>query len=223
MASPFDIETDSIEFENLAKLAENLVYLLPGCTDLMVRKTLQDVYRDFCRRSCCLVSRRRIEVSEPKAAICGKYGGVVDCVTAVKCGHRLLRQGRDYSVTKDNGMVEIEFSPRMFGWNHHFPWSPDHHHHHHHMVVEVDAIELPGITSEQVPAGFIDQYGEILCDGVLGRLMIMTGRPWSDPQQAAMRNLRYENGINDVRVRFYTDSQAGNGETWSCVDPSYLL
>ena len=41
MANSFQQEQEPPEFETVAELAENLVYRLPGCTDLMIRKAVR--------------------------------------------------------------------------------------------------------------------------------------------------------------------------------------
>ena len=51
MANSFQQEQDPPEFEKVSELAENLVYRLPGCTDLMIRKAIRSVFRDFCRET----------------------------------------------------------------------------------------------------------------------------------------------------------------------------
>jgi len=48
---------DALNIVGLNTLAEECVYMLPGCGDLMLRKTLQQVFRDFCQRTGTLLTK----------------------------------------------------------------------------------------------------------------------------------------------------------------------
>ena len=45
--NPLEEEVSASDFVNLGSLAEDMVYLLPGCADLMIRKTLPDCIPRF--------------------------------------------------------------------------------------------------------------------------------------------------------------------------------
>ena len=55
----FTTEWERPEFDSVPSLAEDMVYLLPGCDAVLIRKMLQSAYRDFCRRSAALRTWRR--------------------------------------------------------------------------------------------------------------------------------------------------------------------
>lgn len=99
--SAFETEWEKPEFDSVPSLAENAVYLLPECNDVILRKTLQEVYRDFCKRSAALRTWRRVVLprpEEPPAAHggldvirCGfmvspVLSGEIDCITQVLRG-----------------------------------------------------------------------------------------------------------------------------------------
>ena len=45
---------DPVENKNLGSLADDIIYRVPGCSDLMVRKLLQATWRDFAERACVM-------------------------------------------------------------------------------------------------------------------------------------------------------------------------
>lgn len=196
MASEFDNELEAPEMEALANLAENLIYRLPGIADVMVRKTIQEVYRDFCRRSCCLHGRRHLKIGhdcEGKVLFAPLYGGMVDLVTDVCInGHRLY----DTDYVNRGGTVHL---PRRF-----VPSAFD--------VYDIDAlvVEIPAMSSENVPSWFVQRHGDSICSGVLARLMSMTGKPWSDPAQAQIERVAYENAVIETRTRYYAQNDYGD-------------
>ena len=64
MANSFQGEAGQPELASVSELAENLVYRLPGCADIAVRKTIREVYREFCRETQCLTAERRIPMEK---------------------------------------------------------------------------------------------------------------------------------------------------------------
>ena len=197
MKNSFNTELETPELESLSSLAQHLVYRLPGCDDEMVRLTLREVYRDFCRRSCCLRVRRRFNDNICRLPVV--YGGTILNVTEVRDGSHILRSSREYCYR--GGMVEI---PRLRDG-----------------CVEVLWIEIPSLSSENAPKWLIDKYGDALCSGVLGRLYSMTGKAWSDPQMAVIEGQRYEAVVNQVCAQLY--SVDGSGKLGSVYDTSDLI
>lgn len=196
MANSFDNEIETPEMEALANLAENLVYRLPGIADVMVRKTIQEVYRDFCRRSCCLHGRRRLTYGHDcggKVVFAPLYGGSVDFVTDVRINHHLLY---DTDFTNRGGVVHL---PRRFIPNHHD-------------IYEIDAlvVEVPNLNTEDVPTWFVQRHGDAVCSGVLAKLMLMTGKAWSDAAQAQNERIAYENAVIETRTRYYANNDSGD-------------
>lgn len=207
----FDEETEAIEFENLAKIAENIVYLLPGCTDLMVRKAIQEVYRDFCRRSCCLRGRRRFPFDRRTFNIVPMYGGVIDCVSCVRVDGREIRDGIDFRVIKE---------PMCVVYITNYP-VPHHCHGRDLGFIDVETVEYPKVTAEEAPSWFVQRYGDAIVSGAVGRIMGMSGRPWSDAAKAAEENLRYESAVNEARMDFYSEN--GNGDLGRAISNDELI
>lgn len=197
MINSFDTELETPELESLSSLAQHLVYRLPGCDDEMIRLTLREVYRDFCRRSCCLRVRRWFNDNICRLPVV--YGGTILSVSEVRDGSHILRPSREYYYS--GGMVEI---PKLRDG-----------------CVEISWIEIPSLSSEDAPKWLINEYGDALCSGVLGRLYSMTNKAWSDPQMAVIEGQRYEAVVNQVCAQLY--SVDGSGKLGSVYDTSDLI
>lgn len=210
MADIFENEIENQEMETLVGLADRLVYRLPGCSDVMVRKTIQEVYRDFCRRTCCLRVRRQFKAEPGRAAYSAApaYGGSVDCISEVKYRGRTLRGGYDYSSRGPVVVLCDRLVPAEGTDEDSLP------------VVEISHVETPAISGEEVPSWFVERHGDSVCSGVLARLMRMSGKPWSDPIQAQAETMAYDSAVNEERVRFYG---FGNGSMPDAVDCSVLI
>lgn len=201
MPNPFQQEQERPELETISELAENLVLRLPRCEDVMVRKAIQDVYREFCRETKCLTSERLVEI-EPGCAeypLFPVFGGVVTDVRAVAIGPQPLKRGPDYS-TRGARPVVLVLSPRWIGET---PSVPPAEAHVHGMPRRLRVVqeEVPSLTSEKAPRGFIEKHGEAICSGVMFRLCSMSGRSWSDANVAALERVNYENAKSEERMR----------------------
>lgn len=220
MANSFQQEQETPELEMLSELAENLVFRLRGCDDVMIRKTLQEVYREFCRETKCLTAERMIEIvpgqlDYPLVAVLGE---VVTDVRTVAIGIQRLSPGFDYS-TYGAGRLVLHLSPR---------WIPpppppvpegmivpasvpgeqppsiplaERLIHLAPVFARIVQEEVPALNSEKVPRGMIELHGDAICSGVLARLFAMTDRAWSDPQQAAIERANYEGAKSELRMR----------------------
>lgn len=223
MANSFQQEQETPELEMLSELAENLVFRLRGCDDVMIRKTLQEVYREFCRETKCLTADRIIEVEPGRLdyPLAPAFGGVVTDVRRAAIGTQRLNPGFDYSTHGTRPLV-LHLSPRWVP--HPQPQAPDgmtvpaavpgetppsiplaeRHIHLAPVFVRVVQEEIPSLNSEKVPRGMIELHGDAICSGVLARLFAMTGRAWSDPQQAAMERANYEGAKSELRMKHET-------------------
>lgn len=210
--TPFGEETEAVELDNIARLAENIVYLLPGCPDLVIRKTIQEVYRDFCRRACCLLARRRFPFDRHTYNVVPMYGGVVDCVTEVSIDGRVLKNGVDYRVSSP---CTVHIDNRRVRCCRHGEHPCE--------QVCIETVEFPKVTSESAPSWFIDMYGDYIVCGTLARIQAIAGRAWTDQAQSAMNNMKYENAINDVRSRSFAGQNCENAISMSAVDTSVLI
>lgn len=230
MANSFQNEQVIPELVTIAELAENLIYRLPGCSDIMVRKTIQEVYREFCRETKCLTAGRIYDLlagttEYPVGATCG---GVVGEVREVFIDNRKLTQGRDYDAI-DGICPLVRLAPRFVDFTETdaestsptiapSPWGVAEEHVHSAVrKLLIIATEYPKMNSEQTPHWFIEKHGDAICSGVLARLMAMTGKAWSDAQQASDERMRYENFKSETRM--YKETPAGG----RFIDTSMVL
>lgn len=220
MPNSFQQEQEAPELEMISELAENLVFRLPRCEEVMIRKTIQEVFREFCRETKCLTAECMIDIEPGRCdyPLFPVFGGVVTNVRAVAIGPQLLKQGWDYSTHGATPLV-LHFSPRWVpclppqnpagmilpvavpGEN-----PPDvplaqAHIHTESVCARIVQEEMPSMNSEKAPRGFIELYGEAICSGVMARLCSMSGRSWSDPQIAAIERVNYENAKSEERMK----------------------
>lgn len=200
MGEDFHEESAAPEYGNLAALAEDLIYRLPGCEDTMVRKTIRDVYRDFCRRTCVLRTRQKINVvhGETDYALHAVHPYCsIDTVTDVVLnGRRIEVDGYDFC-----GGDFIHLDGRLLPLEDEAPY-----------VLAVTCVEIPNIGAEHASWHFINRYGDAIVSGVLMRLMSMSGRAWSDEAQAAMNARLYENALTENRVKYHAGGNLSSGE-----------
>lgn len=216
MANFYETEWEEPELDTLPSLAHHLVYRLNGCDDRIVRLTLQEVYRDFCRRSCCLRVRRHFDF-EPDGnyLVTPMFGGEVERIVAVYDGCLLLREGRDYTVSGNilhlrRGRHNVPppnpppeerphgLTPESLGYGR-LPFD-----------FSISWIEMPSLASEKVPRWLLKKHGDTICAGVMARLTAMSNRPWSDPQMAAIESNRYEAALNAECQKLYAVGDSGN-------------
>ena len=201
MANSFQQEQEKPEFARISELAENIVLRLPGCDDVMIRKSIQEVYREFCRETKCLTAERPIEIEPGRIEypLFPMFGGVVTDVRAVAIGVQRLRAGVDFSIVGASPVV-VALAPQ---WVEELPRAPlaEAHIHAAPRIMRVVQEEVPALNSEETPPGFIEQHGEAICSGVMARLCSMLNRPWSDAQVAAIERTNYENAKSEERMR----------------------
>ena len=213
MASSFHEPWEVPEMADVAALAENVVYRLPGVADVMVRKMLQVAYADFARLSCCFVSWRDIETEEDEASypVAAMIPGMtVMSVSEVRLDGRKLVAGRDYRIFAA-GVV-----PVVVLEDHTLTADP--------RTLSIRAVELPKYNSEKAPRWFIEKYGEAVVAGALVKLYGMGGRRWSDADMARQEMVRYENFCTEARLNSLSadGSQSGSGSV-NPIDMSGVL
>ena len=235
MVNSFQTEWPAPELESLASLAENIVYRLPGCDNTLVRKTLQEVAREFVADTQCLTSRQRLELCD--GGMCYPYpffGGKVAEVREVWKFNRRLRKGVDWNWPVGSG---LRIAPHLLPPRPPHPDSP--------AQPSPDSPAQPGVAQpgvsvdlrrypplvniigamppvddapppsmfsavvvehlplffEQLPSEFLHMHGDAICAGVLARLFSMTGRAWSDAQQAVLERTNYDNAKSELRMK----------------------
>ena len=217
--SDFAAEWERPEFDSVPSLAENAVWRLPGCDDTVLRKTLQEIYRDFCKRSAALRTWRKINL-EPHTAhymVAPILSGEIDCVTRVlRDGLYPLRQRCEWSVSGNPPFIDLPFAKRIVASDTAVEDVPPE-------FVLVEAVEIPHIGEERAPKAFLRRYGDAIVDGALFRLMSMTNRPWSDPEQARQHGIAYSNALSEARLRSANGGPAANAGQSFALDMSGMV
>lgn len=235
----FTTEWERPEFDSVPSLAEDMVYLLPGCDAVLIRKMLQSTYRDFCRRAAALRTWRRVD-TEPHVRmvpVAPVLSGEIDCVTRVLFGHS-RREVRDWRVAGDPPMIELPCECRRYlidetpgvVWVQDKPnvgampvVVDDGERHVVRCHLWVEAVEIPHIGEERAPKAFLSRYGDALVDGALARLFSMTGKPWTDVEQARQRGVAYSNALSEARQRSQCGGHAANAGGGFALDMGSMV
>lgn len=238
----FETEWERPEFDSVPSLAENMVYLLRDCDDILVRKTLQATYRDFCKRSAALRTWRKV-MPQPDHfdfVVAPVLSGEIDCVTQVCLAgpgwHRGVRGWRvsgnppmlciphltahDFFIGRtDANLVQqkenVGTLPPSDGGGEPPCSMP--------AAVWVEAVEVPHLNEERAPKEFLRRYGDALVDGALVRLFSMANRPWSDPEQARQHGVAYANALSEARLRGMNGGPAANAGHSFALDLSGMV
>ena len=242
----FETEWERPEFDSVPSLAQNMVYLLRDCDDFLVRKMLQETYRDFCKRSAALRTWRRVEVERDMGAwpVAPILSGEIDCVTQVLWDGTLFpirgwRVGGNPPILSMPSLSEHDFffgsrapvgqeRPNVGSFEPPRPPIP---------IdgeppapprgvprgILVEAVEIPHLNEERAPKSFLQRYGDALVDGALVRLFSMTNRPWSDSEQARQRGIAYSNALSEARQRGMCGGPTANAGRGFALDMSSMV
>lgn len=224
MSMNFGTEPVDMELGTVGDLAEQMVYRLNGCSDLMISKTLQVAFSDFSKATCCFVSFQDAETEEGELdyPISPTIPGMqIDAISEVKLDGRVLENPRHFTTCFVGGTPVIHLKPRALSGFYPAemlerrpelrgrPYQAQ--------KLRVRCIEIPRMGSENAPRWFLNKYGEAVVALAMFRLLGMSGKPWSDPVQAQAELVRYENAATNARLNSlsHDGSQCGN----SHVDP----
>lgn len=234
----FTTEWEMPELDSVPSLAENMVYLLPGCDSVLIRKTLQATYRDFCRRSAALRTWRRIQVVKGlfRYPVAPMLSGEIDCVTQVLWAHSRVPV-RGWRVTGDSpAMLEllrhfslhyVDDAPPNVVWvqgRENVGAQPvevpndDDERRRFCAAVMVEAVEVPHSNEERAPKEFLQRYGDALVDGALARLFTMQGKAWMDAEQARQHGAAYANAMSEARQRGLCGGASANAGPGFALD-----
>lgn len=120
---------------------------------------------------------------------------------------RPLVQGRDYFICDDAVRLRHAYNNGVF---------------------EITTVEIPVDGSESAPSWFLKRYGSAIESGALARLMSMTGKEWSDPAQAKIEAVTFNDVMTQAKLAYYSGGRLSNGAATVSMDscesgPSGLL
>lgn len=207
MASPLKRYT-------LTNLMENMIYRLPGCTELMIRKELQHTLIEFCEITGSLVLRIPIDYKEGANSYLVSTPSVnytIRQINSFSTTWGNYKRSTDFAIYKESDKYYVSFNVK--------PNSND--------LLEnmrpqyvLECVCVPTINAENVPEDFLKRFSSALVSGTMARLMSMSGKAWSDVSQAAIKNIEYQNALNDACVEKVTQGRQqitfarGNFTSW---------
>lgn len=201
-----------------AELLQEITYRLPGCSDLEIRKMMQLVARDFCRRTGAWTEeivlrpefgRHEYPISAPahssillvkRVTLFGFT--VVPFGQTVALGkhpsYALVRRGdRDCYIQLYVPHCPNEFLPPN-DYDTHAPnraWPEIHwadaHFRAKDPFLRVIVSLVPGIATDEFPDTLLDTWGDAIVSGTIAKLCLQKGRAWSDDQTAAIEGKAY--------------------------------
>lgn len=198
--NPLKVEGHATDIRNLGDLAEEMVYRLPGCADLMIRKELQRTWSDFATRTRILRIPFKIELKSG----CKNYIIPLDMDASID---RLINMHLAFEdETGITSSDDKEFFYRDWNFLRTLDYEPaialnfkvDSNFLKRHNRIFGTAECLPKIGSEDIPAWIYDRFGRAIAEGAMKSLLSMQGKPWADPAQAQQSLIVYENALNDA-------------------------
>ena len=173
MTSTLTVPSATLPLSRVSGIAEDLVYRLPGCSDLMVRKELQNALRSFCRVTGALrVSREYSIPSDGRVPLATALEASVQTVHGVAFGD--VAVNRAYLSVEDGTPPVLVLSESALSMAAALGATT--------VAVVYSLVPLPG--AEEVPEWFLRDHWDGIASGAMSRLFSMLGRPWSDPAQA---------------------------------------
>lgn len=204
MDNVFKINTKPIKTMNLAALAEQCVYRLPGCSDIMLRKELQKVIVEMCERTSAMSFPVSFDV---KPNVAKYYIGLPFDLVHCRVEEVSSSDPGRYSVSSDNVRIEWEPYPclilnRTFSENELKEHEP--------LEITVTVNAMPALGNDDYPECFLKRWQSTIISGALANLFMMTGKPWTDVACGAIEANAYNNGLNDIAIRRITGGVRGH-------------
>lgn len=210
--NPLESPAADEETRELSDLAPEMVWRLPGCADLAIRKALQRAWGVFCERTGAM-RVRAFAASRPSpggnravayfaSPVAHHHVVRVHSCVRVDGGRPMpLPEGACGWMAASGGAVSVD--PRLAPEGARF-------------MAECELAPDPG--AESVPARFLAEFGGALVSGALFMLMSQSGRPWSDPQAASIEGVAWQNALSRAARKAVADrGEGGTGRV--CVIP----
>lgn len=227
--NPFNEEAEGIEIKHLGDLAGEMVYRLPGCSALMIRKELQQSWYEFASRTGILRFPMKMALVEGKR----KYGLTAPCPAAISrvSGFMLAMEDAD------------GVHPHRYEWAwHRIGYANNGEHATVLLDFNIDADFLktdnrllcklecrPLVATEDIPAPMYARWGHAIVAGAMAHLCALNtnkynyqvagNRPWADPALAQQSQIEFENAINEASLDTMRDPRgninAVNWEGWA--------
>ena len=209
---PYEAQAIGERMVELGSLAGNIVYLLPGCDDLMAVKTLQRALRTWCRDTECLlwtgdVKLRLHECEKEKrehpwehpipnalsmiayAFIQSPYEANIISVKNVSI--------RDVTVPLREVIMEYGNPPRLRTMERWYKYANDYNDGH----IRVTSSWFPILGSEVVPEHWLNQHAEAIIAYTMYVLKSMQNKPWADAVESGRMYTDYKNFVSEEKIK----------------------
>jgi hypothetical protein len=206
--SPLTATAPGTPDPSVKSLVERLAIWMPGLSDTEARYALGSVAREFCERTNCWTKETSWQVFPDVPGTTTRYSGEVPA-GAVALRVRESRYGtRVWPGLPPFAHVFGLPGPRPYFLFDAFP-------------PEVGAFRLraaalggeapffsvrlvlaPEIGGEAFPPDLVERWGEALVSGARANLALTPGKPWSDPQGAALHGQKYAAAVAFARGEF---------------------
>ena len=204
-------QSDSTKAD-LKSLVGDVVYRVQGCSDLMVRKMLQEAWRDFAERTGIM----KYTFSATLASATYRYAlsdastddetcvGSIECAWMKKSGEapRRLFEARDIVLDTKSSPQAIVLTklPTITGTDAITNYT-----------VVAQLRMLPKRGSENIPTGILERHGGAIVHGALARMFAMANQAWSDTAQAQIESALYDKACEDASENTVFGDHVGNG------------
>ena len=183
-----------LELDQLGKLADLMIYRLPGCSDLMVRKELQRVSREFTRATGGFREILTITPEDDTYTydLLPSFDATIEMVSTVTM-FDVVVAGNLYDVT-DGDPARITFHEDWFDNAYDAAETAD-------LTGSAVVMLVPEIGCESFPDHFLKRNGEAIVAGALMNLARIPNMPWTNPSMAVSEGIIYQNFLNDAAIR----------------------
>ena len=183
-----------LELDQLGKLADLMIYRLPGCSDLMVRKELQRVSREFTRATGGFREILTITPEENTYTydLLPSFDATIEMVSTVTMFDVVVADNL-YDVI-DGDPVRITFHEDWFDNAYDAAETAD-------LTGSAVVMLVPEIGCESFPDHFLKRNGEAIVAGALMNLARIPNMPWTNPSMAVSEGIIYQNFLNDAAIR----------------------
>ena len=183
-----------LELDQLGKLADLMIYRLPGCSDLMVRKELQRVSREFTRATGGFREILTITPEDDTYTydLLPSFDATIEMVSTVTMFDVVVADNL-YDVT-DGDPARITFDEDWFDNAYDAAETAD-------LTGSAVVMLVPEIGCESFPDHFLKRNGEAIVAGALMNLARIPNMPWTNPSMAVSEGIIYQNFLNDAAIR----------------------
>jgi len=187
---------------NITDLYQYVIPELPDCPKSLILQTARTVLRDFCRRTQCWtveldpillvsgVEEYDFDALIPSYANC-------DTIKMIELNDAELTPISDWEFTSPTS-IRLTATP-----------SADTNTANDETGLEIEAVLLPKLTATIIDGDLFNSYYDTWAKLIKGRLMLMPGKMWSNPQLGQLYNNEGYWGMADARF----EQETGNTRT----------